>query len=170
MSYLDCRQNPKLARALAALVKCETAEDLRTLDARVPDVMVSQDRFAVYRATILDDSVDGIDGSQFSTGKNRVISSSTGVILTCRFAHATHEQGSETSIWTSTLGGGWSHPRTCCEAWRRCSTRVVRLSLLWLVLVLGRALQAPGVAQAVAAVEAVKAVMVVQGVIKVELQ
>jgi len=67
------RQNPRLAACLAAVVGCP-----------VPDLMVSQDRFTIYRATV-DSDGDGVGvgvsedgtandthGAQFATGRRNV--------------------------------------------------------------------------------------------------
>lgn len=70
-----CRQNPKLAAELDLLVHMaeeETNEVSNKEDGPLPDLMVSQDRFAVYRATKLQSadtgSGEGEDGSSYSTG------------------------------------------------------------------------------------------------------
>lgn len=53
------RQNPRLAAALALILKTQ-----------LEDVMVSHDRFTVYRATVLADELG--DGSRFRTGPRNV--------------------------------------------------------------------------------------------------
>jgi hypothetical protein len=65
---LICRQNPRLAQALTALIKDYCAGDLSHSEDYEGDIMVSQDRFAVYRATVSDVGEEDVDGSQFSTG------------------------------------------------------------------------------------------------------
>jgi hypothetical protein len=65
------RQNPKLALALDQLVHMD--EDRPSgVSSSQPDLMVSQDRFAVYRATQLDnaDGVSEADGASYSTGES----------------------------------------------------------------------------------------------------
>ena len=54
------RQNPLLAKALAHIIEAESTED----------VMVSHDRFTIYRATVFDDP--SIEGKQFGTGRKNV--------------------------------------------------------------------------------------------------
>ena len=71
-SYSPYRQNEKLARALHALVTspdpCEEG-DTGDKHSDVTDLIVSHDRFTVYRATVLEEELQGVvDGSQFSTG------------------------------------------------------------------------------------------------------
>ena len=67
------RQNEKLARALHALVSspdpCSENVHIEDPSSDVGDLIVSHDRFTVYRATVLDEELQGVvDGAQFSTG------------------------------------------------------------------------------------------------------
>jgi len=67
------RQNEKLARALHALVSspdpCSEDAHTETSSGDVGDLIVSHDRFTVYRATVLDEELHGVvDGAQFTTG------------------------------------------------------------------------------------------------------
>jgi hypothetical protein len=64
LPLLLCRQNQRLIRALTSIV-LPAAEDA------ADQVMVSHDRFAIYRATVLEATRDGggvIDGSKYTTG------------------------------------------------------------------------------------------------------
>lgn len=70
---LHSRQNEKLANALHALVSspdpCGENTQNDTPHSDVTDLIVSHDRFTVYRATVLEPELqDVVDGAQFSTG------------------------------------------------------------------------------------------------------